>query len=198
MDMANDSILTSTATAGTAAQTAPKVFIVEDDPAVSDSLTQMLSMQGYATASFDSAEAFLAAADATWEGCAILDIRLPGMNGLDLQASLGSRGIKLPVIIITGHGDTKNARAAFKAGAVDFIEKPIDADALLEAVSTSMNAGTQRQHNAAERATLAAKLERLTTRENEVLELIIEASTAAKSPRVWASARALLKSTNRG
>ena len=171
-------------------QSEAQVFIVEDDPAVNDSLVQLLRIQGYRTASFDSAEAFIAAARPEWLGCAILDIRLPGLNGLELQASFASRGINLPVIIITGHGDTQNSRTAFKAGAVDFLEKPIDADALMEAVSASMNAGEQRQRNDAAHAELAGRLARLTARENEVLDLILAgkhsrevAESLAISPR---------------
>ena len=171
-------------------QSESQVFIVEDDPAVNDSLVQLLRMQGYRTASFDSAEAFIAASRPEWTGCAILDIRLPGLNGLELQASLAERGIHLPVIIITGHGDTQNSRTAFKAGAVDFLEKPIDPDALMEAVSTSMNAGEQRQRREAAQAELAGRLARLTAREHEVLDLILAgkhsrevAETLAISPR---------------
>jgi len=167
-----------------------RVFIIEDDSAVNDSLVQLLRMQGYRTASFESAEAFIAAARPEWIGCAIVDIRLPGLDGLELQALLINRGIDLPVIIITGHGDTRNSRAAFKAGAVDFLEKPIDADALLEAVTASMNAGEQRQRNDAAHAELEGRLARLTARENEVLDLILAgmhsrevAETLAISPR---------------
>ena len=155
-------------------QTESRVFLVEDDAAVSDSLVQLLRLQGYLTAAFHSAEAFLAAAQPDWTGCAILDIRLPGLNGLDLQAALAARGIHLPVIIITGHGDTSNSRAAFKAGAVDFLEKPIDPDALLDAVAVSVNKDARRHRSEAEHASLAGKLERLTARENEVLDLLLE------------------------
>jgi two-component system response regulator FixJ len=166
------------------------VYIVEDDTAVSDSVAQLLRMQGYRTVSFTSAEAFLDAVHPGCGGCAIVDIRLPGADGLILQSTLQKRGINLSVIIVTGHGDTQNSRAAFKAGAVDFLEKPIDADALLEAVATAMNAGELRQRGEAERVSLAGKLARLTARENEVLELILQgkhsrevAETLKISPR---------------
>ena len=86
-----------------------RVYIVEDDAAVSDSLVQLLRMRGYETAVFPSGELFLAAANAQSAGCAILDIRLPGMSGLDLQAEMVKRGIKLPVIVVTGHGDTQSS-----------------------------------------------------------------------------------------
>ena len=171
-------------------QTESTVFLVEDDAAVSDSLVQLLRLQGYLTAAFNSAEAFLAAAQPGWMGCAILDIRLPGLNGLDLQTTLAARGIHLPVIVITGHGDISNSRAAFKAGAVDFLEKPIDPDALLEAVAASVNQDARRHRSEAEHASLAGMLERLTARENEVLDLLLEgkhsreiAESLAISPR---------------
>ena len=151
-----------------------RVYIVEDDAAVSDSLVQLLRMRGYETAVFPSGELFLAAANAQSAGCAILDIRLPGMSGLELQAEMVKRGIKLPVIVVTGHGDTQSSRTAFRAGAVDFIEKPIDPDTLLDAVESSMTAGMRQRRDADEQSVLAAKLERLTARENEVLEALLE------------------------
>lgn len=167
-----------------------RVYLVEDDLAVSDSLEQLLRIKGYATTTFGTAEAFLAAAKPQWTGCAILDIRLPGMSGLDLQSTLTGRGINLPVIIVTGHGDTRNSRAAFKAGAVDFLEKPIDSDALMDAVATSISSRAQRRESDAQRADLAQKLDRLTERENQVLELILQgkhsrevAETLEISPR---------------
>ena len=154
---------------------AARVYLVEDDAAVSDSLNQLLQLKGYLTTSFDSAESFLSAARPDWRGCAILDIRLPGMNGLELQAELRARGIGLRVIIITGHGDTSNSRAAFKAGAIDFLEKPINTDALLEAVAASFSSAQDEfQHDEAGYADLSQKLERLTERENQVLELILQ------------------------
>lgn len=176
--------------AGNVVPTELRVFIVEDDPAVGESIAQLLRMHDYLTSLFDSAETFLAAAQPDWTGCIIIDIRLPGLNGLDLQASLAGHGINLPVIIITGHGDTSNSRTAFKAGAVDFLEKPIDPDALLEMVATAVKADVRRNRKDAEHASLAGKLERLTARENEVLDLLLEgkhsreiAETLAISPR---------------
>jgi two-component system, LuxR family, response regulator FixJ len=152
----------------------PRVHIVEDDAAVSDSLVQLLGMRGYEAVVYASAELFLESANAQSAGCAILDIRLPGMSGLDLQVEMVKRGIKLPVIVVTGHGDTQSSRTAFRAGAVDFIEKPIDPDTLLDAVESSMTAGMRQRRDADEQSALAAKLERLTARENEVLDAIVE------------------------
>src|SRR5262245_2455662 len=106
------------------------VFIVDDEPAVLDGLRLMLSTFGYACRTYPSAEEFLAAVPAGSNGCVIAGVRLPGLSGLDLQKELRRRGDALPMIFITAHGDIRMAVAAVKAGAVDFLEKPID-DALL-------------------------------------------------------------------
>ena len=110
------------------------VFIVEDDAAVRDSLALLLSLRGYPTAVFACAEDFLSALASHWRGVVVADIRMPGMSGLDLQAALAQHPAKLPVIIITGHGDVAAARQAFKSNAIDFIEKPIDDERLLESI----------------------------------------------------------------
>ena len=113
------------------------VFIVDDDASVRDSLSLLLSLQGYRTATFASAEDFLAAFKPDWRGCLIVDIRMPGMSGLELQKCLQDNGAHLPVVVITAHGDVAAARQAFRARAVDFIEKPFDAGQLLVAVETA-------------------------------------------------------------
>ena len=110
------------------------VFIVDDDASVRDSLSLMLSLQGYASATFASGEDFLNALRPDWQGCVVADIRMPGMSGLELQASLKGRSPQLPVIVVTAHGDVAAARQAFLANAVDFIEKPFDPDDLVAAV----------------------------------------------------------------
>lgn len=110
------------------------VFIVDDDAAVRDSLALLLSLRGYPTAVFSCAEDFLRVIDPQWRGCVVADIRMPGMSGLDLQAALAGHPAAMPVIIITGHGDIAAARQAFKAAAIDFLEKPFDDDALVEAI----------------------------------------------------------------
>lgn len=114
------------------------VFIVDDDASVRDALSLMLSLRKHATATFASAEDFLAAFEPTWRGCVIADIRMAGMNGLDLQALLREQGVALPFIIITAHGDVAAARQAFLAEAVDFLEKPFDGEVLLAAVETAL------------------------------------------------------------
>jgi FixJ family two-component response regulator len=110
------------------------VFIVDDDAPVRDSLSLLLSLRGYATAVFASAEDFLGALQPNWRGCVVADIRMPGMSGLELQQQLHEAAPELPVIVVTAHGDVAAARQAFLANAVDFIEKPFDADQIVGAI----------------------------------------------------------------
>ena len=115
-----------------------KVFIVEDDHAVSDSLSQLLGMQGYRTSSFPSAEAFLAALSPDSSGCAILDIRLPGVSGLELQATLTERHIDLPVIIITGYSTESSAIEAVNLGVAGYLTKPFRVPQVLAAAAKAL------------------------------------------------------------
>lgn len=149
------------------------VHIVDDDGAVRDSLSLLLSLRGYRTACFESAEDFLAAVAADWSGCVIADIRMPGMSGLELQGELARRGLRMPVIIITAHGDAASARAAFKAQAVDFLEKPFDADSAVAAVEAAL--GRERSRLAAEETLQRREqaLGTLTAREREVMRLLV-------------------------
>ncbi|HEY0858985.1 MAG TPA: response regulator [Albitalea sp.] len=146
------------------------VFIVDDDPSVRDALSLLLSLRGHATAVFACAEDFLGALSPQWRGCLVTDIRMPGMSGLDLQRALVDHPAKLPVIIITGHGDVAAARQAFKACAVDFLEKPFDNDVLLQSIERALS-GLQLERGAdavqGARSTLSA-------RERQVMELVVE------------------------
>jgi len=110
------------------------VFIIDDDASVRDSLSLMLSLHRHATATFASAEDFLQAWQPHWRGCIIADIRLGGMSGLELQETLRSRAPDLPVIVVTAHGDIAAARRAFLSQAVDFIEKPFEAQQIIDAI----------------------------------------------------------------
>lgn len=146
------------------------VFVVEDDASVRDSLALMLGLAGYRTALFADAESFLAAWRPEWRGCVVADLKLPGMSGVELQAELARRGSSLPFVIITAHGDVATARIAFRAKAVDFLEKPFD-QAQLEAAIASAFALEERRIAAADaRRAEAEKLALLTVREREVLE----------------------------
>ena len=110
------------------------VYVVDDDEAVRDSLSLLLDSEGYAVAGFASAWKFLTAAPALPAGCVIADIRMPGMDGLELRERLAAAGLDPPMIVITGHGDVPLAVKAMKAGVVDFIEKPFSTAAILESV----------------------------------------------------------------
>ena len=149
------------------------VFVVDDDRAIRESLSGLLEASGYRTLSYDSAKAFLASGELDSPGCAIVDIRMPDMDGLELQAEMNARASRLPVIIMTGHGDIPLAVRAMKAGAVDFLEKPYDTTLLLEAVKravsrpwTDANAGNVSPDT-------LAQLDSLTPREREVLDMVV-------------------------
>lgn len=146
------------------------VYLVDDDAAVRDSLALMLGLAGYTTAAFADAESFLAAWRADWAGCVVTDLRLPGRSGLELQAALRERKSALPLIVITAHGDVPSARVAFRAAAVDFLEKPFDDAQLRAAIDTAFAIEERRLEAEGRRASDARKLERLTAREREVLE----------------------------
>lgn len=166
-----------------------RVFLVEDDAAVRDSLRLLLDIAGYTPELFGSGEEFLDSVARPMVGCLITDVRLPGMSGLDLHAEIKQRGIALPVIFITGHADLPMAIAALRQGALDFLEKPIDDDALLASVRAAL---APRESVAELRTSLEAqaRLARLTPREREVLELVVAGcSSRAIGDRLGISVR---------
>jgi RNA polymerase sigma factor (sigma-70 family) len=150
------------------------VFIVDDDDAVRDSLALMLGLKGFRTQCFAGGASFLASFDAAAPGCVLLDLRMPGMTGLEVQAELERRGSSLPVIVVTAHGDVSTARDALKAGALDFLEKPVDDALLLEVIEHALTFDARRREvreHADRRLRLA---ERLTQRERQVMELLAD------------------------
>lgn len=149
------------------------IFVVDDDDAVRESLAALLETAGYRTEAYASGTAFLDALDAGAGACVVLDIRMPGPDGLEVQRRLNARGAPLPVVIVTGHGDVAMAVQAMRAGAVDFIEKPVARDRLLESVARAVDAGRDARRDARERAAIAARLETLTAREREVLRQLV-------------------------
>jgi RNA polymerase sigma factor (sigma-70 family) len=154
-------------------QSEPIITIVDDDEAVRDSLALLLNFRGFRCRGYASAEACLNAWSPDWRGCLLLDLRMGGMDGLALQQALSERGSHLPVVFLTGHGDIAHARAALKAGAVDFLEKPYAEDALLEAVREAV-ARDARQHAVQSYSEeIAARMARLSERERQVLELTV-------------------------
>jgi RNA polymerase sigma factor (sigma-70 family) len=146
------------------------VFVIDDDAAVRDSIALMLGLEGYRTAVFADAEAFLAAWREDWAGCVVADVRLPGQSGVQLQEALRNRSAALPFVIMTAHGDVATARAAFRSQAVDFLEKPFDNVQLRAAIETAFALEERRIQKHDGRRRDSEKLGRLTAREREVLE----------------------------
>ncbi|HMW17453.1 MAG TPA: sigma-70 family RNA polymerase sigma factor [Accumulibacter sp.] len=166
------------------------VFIVEDDPSVRDALALLLGINDFSVALFADAESFLASRHPDWCGCLLVDIRMPGMDGLTLQKRLRESGCWLPVIVMTGHGDVESARQAFRSEAVDFLEKPIDHTRLLSAIEEAFARQHLRQNDAERNAEVVNLLQTLTPREREVMEHVVAgrhnreiASQLAISPR---------------
>ncbi|MDP3514649.1 MAG: sigma-70 family RNA polymerase sigma factor [Sulfuritalea sp.] len=149
------------------------VYIVEDDPSVRDALGLLLGLQGYSVSMFADAESFQSAYKSDWSGCTLVDIRMPGMDGLALQQWLVDQGCKMPAIIMTGHGDVGSARQAFRAQAVDFLEKPIDQAKLIEAITDAYARYSSVTEQSASSNELANLLATLTPREREVMELVV-------------------------
>jgi len=150
-----------------------RVYVVDDDPALRDSLAALLHAAGYEAETFESAKAFLTYGGAQSTGCVVADVRMPDMDGLELQEELARRQAQLRVIIVTGHADVPLAVRAMKAGAIDFLEKPFDENALLESVERAFEAlkpepETEVDRGAEERFRL------LTDRERQVLEEIVD------------------------
>ena len=152
---------------------APLVHVVDDDEAVRDSLALLLESSGMSARTYDSAAAFLKALPNLASGCVLTDVRMPDLDGLELQRRLMELGVQMPVIVMTGHGDVPIAVEALKAGAADFLEKPFDDAQLLAAVSSALAAGQRAQDEQAALAGIARRLTSLTPREREVLDRLV-------------------------
>jgi len=152
---------------------APATYIVDDDDAIRDSLSMWLGMRGIRCLAYPSAESFLDAVQPDWRGCVLIDLQLEGIDGLELQARLAERKITMPVIFVTGHGDVGTARDALKAGALDFIEKPVDNDRLVELVGSAMARDAALAQRKARAEQLASRMQRLTQREREVMQRVV-------------------------
>ncbi len=148
------------------------VYVVDDDPGVRDSLQLLLRVRGFVPMTYGSAEEFLTVAALSRPACALVDVRLPGIDGLELQRRLRLSQPGLPVVVITGHGDVTTARTALREGAVDFLEKPIDENELFEAVTAALESDQREVQKQRDRAEASARLQRLTPRELEVFERI--------------------------
>jgi FixJ family two-component response regulator len=151
----------------------PAVYVVDDDPSVRVAMERLLKSVGVTVKTFASAQEFLDQATPEWSGCLIVDLRMPGMGGLDLQDQLSARQLSLPVIFLTGYGTVPASVRAMKSGAVDFLEKPVDDQTLLDAVHKALERDRGARRNQAEMQALHRRLAALTPREYEVLTFII-------------------------
>jgi len=149
------------------------VFVVEDDPSMRNALKNLLRSVGLDSQQFATAHYFLNADRPDVPSCLILDVRLPGLSGLDLQRELASAGIRIPIIFITGHGDIPMSVRAMKAGAVEFLTKPFRDQDLLDAIQVALDKDRIRRRNEGELAELKRRFDSLTSRERELLSLII-------------------------
>jgi FixJ family two-component response regulator len=149
------------------------VFVIDDDESIRRSLSRLLRAAGWWVETFPSARAFLDYAAPDRPACLILDLQLPGPSGLDLQATLGATGRMLPIVFITGHGDVPSSVRAMKGGAVDFLQKPFDAEELLGCVARALARSQEQRAEHAERRVLEGRFEMLTPRERDVLRLVV-------------------------
>ncbi len=152
----------------------PTVFVVDDEADIRDALRMLLASVKLKVETFGSAREFLAAYDPARAGCMILDVRMPGMSGPELQEQLRANNINIPIIIITGHGDVPTAVRTMKAGAIDVLEKPFSDDLLLERVYQALGRDAATRAEQAEREKVAKRIARLTPREREVMGAIVQ------------------------
>ncbi|MBX4871462.1 response regulator transcription factor [Rhizobium bangladeshense] len=152
---------------------APVVFIVDDDVSMREALTDLFRSMKFDIEAFENTATFLEKADLSRPGCILLDVRLPGVSGLDFQVQLESIGSKMPVVFMTGFGDIPMSVRAMKAGAVDFLTKPFKEQDILDAVSTAMERDAQRRRQIAQSAAVVSLAETLTPREREVMDAVV-------------------------
>ena len=155
-----------------------EVYVIDDDEAIRRSLSFLLRTAGLPSRTFDSAEDFLAVAPDLAAGCVITDVRMPGIDGIELVRRLSEMRLPLTVIVITGHGDIALAVEAMKAGAVDFLEKPFKDEVLLGAVQKALNAEARAQQDDGDKQRYQAALAGLSRREREVLEQVVVGKTS--------------------
>ena|ERR1700733_1754913 len=151
----------------------PVVFVVDDDVSIQDALRNLFRSVGLNVKTFGSAQEFLSSRHPDVSGCLVLDVRLPGLSGLDLQRQLVEANLRLPIIFITGHGDIQMSVRAMKAGAVEFLTKPFRDQDLLDAVQQAIDKDRAARKQRAEVAELRGRLESLSPREREVIDLVV-------------------------
>ena len=149
------------------------VFVVDDDPSIRDALQSLIRSVGLRVQTFGSAQEFLDRQLPDAPACLVLDVRLPGLSGLDLQRDLAEAGIQLPIVFITGHGDIPMSVQAMKAGAVEFLTKPFHSQVLLDAIQQAIARDRTARHERAERVDLRQRLDTLTPRERQVMGLVV-------------------------
>lgn len=157
--------------------TTPRVHLVEDDDAVRESLQMMLDSIGFETLAFANGNDFLAAYNQEMAGCIVLDIRMPGMDGMALQRELNQLNSILPIIFVTGHGDVPMAVEAMQQGAVDFVQKPYREQELLEKIRQAMALDEDNRNSLQQQQDILARIEDLTPREHDVMRLMVKGST---------------------
>lgn len=150
------------------------VFVVDDDYAIRRAMELLLQSVNISVQSYETADDFLQSVALQQPGCLVLDIRMPGMSGLELQELLRQKNCSLPIIFISGHGDIPMAVDAMRNGALDFIEKPFSDDELLQRIATAFNADLQSRQQQKELETIQSRIAKLTQREREVFDLIVD------------------------
>ena len=153
------------------------VFVVDDDDAVRHSLCMLLEAEDIPHRSYQSADAFLKSYDNTFQGCLVVDIKMPGRNGLELQAALKQQASTLPIIFITGHGELPMAVEAMRLGAIDFMRKPVDEENLLSRIRQALEMEVDERKKYDNRQEIAARATGLTDRENEIFDLVTQGQT---------------------
>jgi two-component system response regulator FixJ len=157
---------------------APTIFLIDDHASVRDALREMLGVLGYAVKAYESADTFLAMVDKREPGCIVADVRMPGTDGIGLVRELSRRGIAMPIVLISGHADVPMAVAAIKAGAQDFIEKPVDDRKLVAAINRALAQSVEQQDLQKSQSALDARFARLTPRQIEIFDLVVEEFTS--------------------
>ena len=151
----------------------PTVFLVDDDPSARRGLSRVIRIAGFNVMAFASAEDFLASPHHNGPGCIVLDVKMPGLSGLDLQAEMTKKACAMPIIFVSGHSDVPTTAEAMKEGAVDFLTKPVDRDHLLQAIRTALDNDRAGRKAHAELEQIRVKLDKLTPREFEVMRFVV-------------------------
>ena len=157
---------------------ASTIFVIDDQPSIRHALGEMLNVFGFAVETYESADAFLAALDPARTGCVVADVRMPGTDGITLARELVRRETMLPVVLISGHADVPMAVAAIKAGAEDFIEKPVDDVQLVAAINRGLARLMERQQAQRSAEAVTTQFERLTPRQVEIFDLVVVGYTS--------------------